>query len=114
MLARFSFGLKGSWLPSFLLSGTQIGWLTFLSTAIPPIGGVIIADYVINKKRYQFLANGSRRKVNWVAIVAVAIGIICANFLPGIVPINSVLGSAISYIIINPIERKVRLSRGRK
>lgn len=26
LLARFSFGLKGSWLPSFLLSGTQIGW----------------------------------------------------------------------------------------
>ncbi|MDF7671660.1 cytosine permease [Orbaceae bacterium ESL0721] len=26
LLARFSFGLKGSWLPSFLLSITQVGW----------------------------------------------------------------------------------------
>lgn len=106
-------GLIGT-LGAVWLYNNFVGWLTFLSTAIPPIGGVIIADYIINKKRYQFLANGSRRKVNWVAIVAVAIGIICANFLPGVVPINSVLGSAISYIIINPIERKVRLSRGRK
>lgn len=106
-------GLIGT-LCAVWLYNNFVGWLTFLSTAIPPIGGVIIADYIINKKRYQFLANGSRRKVNWVAIVAVAIGIICANFLPGVVPINSVLGSAISYIIINPIERKVRLSRGRK
>lgn len=26
LLARFSFGSKGSWLPSLLLSGTQVGW----------------------------------------------------------------------------------------
>ncbi|BAX55080.1 Cytosine permease [Photobacterium damselae subsp. piscicida] len=26
LLARFSFGLKGSWLPSSLLGGTQVGW----------------------------------------------------------------------------------------
>jgi len=86
-----------------------VGWLTFLSTAIPPIGGVIIADYFTRKKYYQSLVNGSRRKVNWVAIIAVSIGIICAKFSPGVVPINSVLGSAISYIIINPFERRIRL-----
>lgn len=91
-----------------------IGWLTFLSTAIPPIGGVIIADYFINKKRYQFLTNGSKRRVNWIAIIAVALGIICAKYLPGVVPINSVLGSAISYIIMTSIERKIRLPRGHK
>lgn len=26
LLARFSFGVKGSWLPSLLLGGTQVGW----------------------------------------------------------------------------------------
>ncbi|MCV5899565.1 cytosine permease, partial [Escherichia coli] len=26
LLARFSFGSKGSWLPSALLGGTQVGW----------------------------------------------------------------------------------------
>lgn len=91
-----------------------VGWLTFLSMAIPPIGGVLIADYLINKKRYQSLVNGSRRKINWVAIVAVLIGVLSAQYLPGVVPINSVLGSAISYIIITPIERRIRLPRGRK
>nr|VUD25028.1 cytosine permease [Salmonella sp. NCTC 7297] len=29
-----------------------VGWLTFLSSAIPPIGGVIIADYLLNRRRY--------------------------------------------------------------
>ncbi|MDA4787683.1 cytosine permease, partial [Enterobacter hormaechei] len=28
-----------------------VGWLTFLSAAIPPVGGVIIADYLINRRR---------------------------------------------------------------
>lgn len=88
-----------------------VGWLTFLSTAIPPIGGVIIADYFINKQCYQSLANGSRRKINWIAIIAVIIGIMCAKYLPGVVPINSVLGSAISYIIISLIvKQKMRLN----
>jgi len=106
-------GIIGT-LCSVWLYNNFVGWLTFLSTAIPPIGGVIIADYFTHKKRYQSLINGSRRNVNWVAIIAVTTGIICAKLLPGIVPINSVLGSAISYIIINPLERRIRLSRGRK
>ena len=26
ILARYSFGIRGSWLPSLLLGGTQVGW----------------------------------------------------------------------------------------
>ncbi|XNM72544.1 cytosine permease [Escherichia coli] len=33
-----------------------VGWLTFLSAAIPPVGGVIIADYLMNRRRYQHFA----------------------------------------------------------
>lgn len=87
-----------------------VGWLTFLSTAIPPIGGVLIADYIMNKKQYKDLANGSRKQVNWVAIFAIIIGIMCAKLLPGIVPINSVLGSGISYIILSVIRKKIKYS----
>lgn len=90
-----------------------VGWLNFLSMAIPPIGGVIIADYLLNRKRYHRLANGSRKQVNEVAIMAVVIGILSANFLPGVVPINSVLGSAISYVIISVIKRRVLLNKRR-
>ena len=39
-----------------------VGWLTFLSAAIPPIGGVIIADYLSRRRRYrQHPARTSRR-----------------------------------------------------
>ncbi len=79
-----------------------VGWLTFLSQAIPPIGGIIIADFLVNRKRYKDFANAQFQSVNWAAIAAVAAGIGAGHFLPGIVPLNAVLGGAISYLILNP------------
>lgn len=45
-----------------------VGWLTFLSAAIPPIGGVIIADYLINHRRYRDFHAAKFVPVNWIAI----------------------------------------------
>lgn len=86
-----------------------VGWLTFLSLAIPPIGGVIIADFMVNRSRYKDFANAEFKTVNWAGIIAVAIGVACGHFLPGVVPVNAVLGGALSYLIINPILNKKRL-----
>jgi cytosine permease len=80
-----------------------VGWLTFLSAAIPPIGGIIIADFLKNRHRYKDFANAEFKTVNWAAIAGVAIGIAAGHFLPGIVPVNAVLGGAISYLILNPL-----------
>ncbi|OEC82475.1 cytosine permease [Photobacterium damselae subsp. damselae] len=80
-----------------------VGWLTFLSAAIPPIGGIIIADFLKNRHCYHDFANAKFQTVNWAAIIGVAIGVACGHFIPGIVPINAVLGGAISYLILNPI-----------
>lgn len=83
-----------------------VGWLTFLSVAIPPIGGVIIADFLINRKRYQKFESYEFKTVNWAGISAVAIGVAAGHFLPGVVPLNAVLGGAISYLVLNPILNK--------
>nr|MCD4627891.1 cytosine permease [Proteus mirabilis] len=72
-----------------------VGWLTFLSAAIPPVGGVIIADYLMNRARYNQFNADKMQNVNWVALLAVAIGIAAGHWLPGIVPVNAVLGGAI-------------------
>lgn len=101
-------GLLGT-LCAVWLYNNFVGWLTFLSTAIPPIGGVIIADYLLNHKHYQQLVNSNKKQINTVAIIAVIIGILCAQYLPGIIPLNSVLGSAISYIVIMLLLRKVTI-----
>ena len=65
-----------------------VGWLTFLSAAIPPVGGVIIADYLMNRARYNQFNADKMQNVNWVALLAVAIGIAAGHWLPGIVPVT--------------------------
>ncbi|AIS56851.1 cytosine permease [Vibrio coralliilyticus] len=87
-----------------------VGWLTFLSTAIPPIGGVIIADFLMNRKRYQNFATTEFKDVNWAGIVAVAVGVAAGKFIPGVVPINAVMGGALCYVVLNPILNKKTLN----
>ncbi|NRF23599.1 cytosine permease [Vibrio coralliilyticus] len=87
-----------------------VGWLTFLSTAIPPIGGVIIADFLMNRKRYQNFATTEFKDVNWASIVAVAVGVAAGKFIPGVVPINAVLGGALCYVVLNPLLNKKTLN----
>ncbi|AIW21680.1 cytosine permease [Vibrio coralliilyticus] len=87
-----------------------VGWLTFLSTAIPPIGGVIIADFLMNRKRYQNFATTKFKDVNWAGIVAVAVGVAAGKFIPGVVPINAVLGGALCYVVLNPLLNKKTLN----
>ncbi|PKF49922.1 cytosine permease [Enterovibrio nigricans] len=83
-----------------------VGWLTFLSAAIPPIGGIIIADFIKHRERYKDFTNATFKTVNWAAIGGVAIGVAAGHFLPGIVPINAVLGGAISYLILDTLNTK--------
>lgn len=80
-----------------------VGWLTFLSAAIPPIGGVIIADYLLNHRRYADFSKARFMTVNWIAILSVALGIAAGHYIPGIVPVNAVLGGVFSYILLNPL-----------
>lgn len=83
-----------------------VGWLTFLSAAIPPIGGVIIADYLSRRHAYQNFEQAHFVNINWAAIVAVGIGVACGKFLPGIVPLNAVVSGAVAYLVLNPLLRK--------
>ncbi|GAM71426.1 cytosine permease [Vibrio sp. JCM 19236] len=98
-------GLVGT-LFALWLYNNFVGWLTFLSLAIPPIGGVIIADFIMNKKRYQNFEKAEFLTVNWAAIIAVAVGVAAGKFIPGIVPLNAVLGGALCYILLNPLMNK--------
>ncbi|MBW8183724.1 cytosine permease [Shewanella nanhaiensis] len=83
-----------------------VGWLTFLSAAIPPIGGIIIADFLRNREKYKDFANAKFDTVNWAAILGVAIGVAAGHLLPGIVPINAVLAGALSYLIIDTLIKR--------
>ncbi|EKT60785.1 cytosine permease [Providencia burhodogranariea] len=100
-------GLVGT-LFALWLYNNFVGWLTFLSAAIPPIGGIIIADYLMYRHRYAAFDLSKMRDVNISAILAVAVGVIAGSWLPGIVPINAVLGGAVCYAILNPLFNRRR------
>ena len=59
-----------------------VGWLTFLSAAIPPVGGEIIADYLMSRRRYEHFATSRMMSVNCVAMLAGALGIAAGHWLP--------------------------------
>ncbi len=84
-----------------------IGWLEFLSTAIPPIGGVVIADFILRSKHYQNFDKQQFDTVNWLGIGAVIVGISCGKFFSGIPPINAVLGAALFYTGATLLTKKV-------
>ncbi|AXI10958.1 cytosine permease [Oceanobacillus zhaokaii] len=78
-----------------------VGFLTILGTALPSIGAIILADYfILNRGKYQPFETMKFKAVNWGAIAAWAGGVVIANFAPGIPPINSLLGTAIIYVVV--------------
>ena len=100
-------GLIGT-LCALWLYNNFVGWLTFLSAAIPPIGGIIIADFLMYRHRYSTFDSNKMRDVNVSALLAVAAGVIASNYLPGIVPVNAVLGGALCYAVLNPLLNRRR------
>lgn len=94
-------GLLGT-LGAIYLYNNFVGWLTLLSSLIPSIGGIIIADYFFVKRmEYKNLDQNNFNNINVKAIGAWVIGVLSAKFLPGIPPINGVLIAAGSFIVIS-------------
>ncbi|EJS89524.1 cytosine permease [Pasteurella multocida subsp. multocida str. Anand1_buffalo] len=94
-------------LSALWLYNNFVGWLTFLSSAIPPVGGVIIADYLLRRKSYQDFEQAKFVTINWTAIIAVAIGVACGKYLPGIIPVNAVfgVGHCLIFFLIHSVQK---------
>ncbi|MEO1523356.1 MAG: cytosine permease [Cyanobacteria bacterium J06633_2] len=81
-----------------------VSYLILLGTFIPPIGGIIMADYWVNR-RGQFPALESAQPAfNWAGVIAYvgasAIAYITNHFGWGIVPINGIISAAIIYVFL--------------
>ncbi|WP_176051955.1 cytosine permease, partial [Escherichia coli] len=63
-----------------------VGWLTFLSAAFPLVVGVIISDYLMNRRRYEHIATTRMMSVTWVAILTVVLGLAAGNWLTAVSP----------------------------
>ncbi|KZN68777.1 cytosine permease [Pseudoalteromonas luteoviolacea] len=82
-----------------------VDWLVFLSAAIPPIGGVIIAHYFSHRAAYEDFEHNEFKAINWLAIISVVLGIAAGHWMPGIVPLNAVLVSLSSFYLLQKVVR---------
>ncbi len=81
-----------------------VAWLSFLGSIIPPVGMVIGIDYFINKANY-FNEKHEHEDINVSALIAVAVGAICGMYLPGVPPINSLLGAGVVYLALTKMKK---------
>ena len=90
------------------LNNNFITFLTFLNSMLPPVGGIIIADYFFVKKRkYDNIENTRFIDINWVAIIAFLAGFIVANIISvGVIALNAIITTMLVYIIGTKITSK--------
>jgi len=75
-----------------------IPFLILLGTFIPPIGGVIMADFwVKHKGQYPLLSQADLPAFNWVGLIAYAVASCAAYFSPVLPPVVGVVVAAVVY-----------------
>lgn len=83
-----------------------IPFLVLLGSIIPPVGGVIMADYWYRHRgTYPSLATARLPRFNLVGLAAYAIGAALAYTSPWIAPIVGIAASAAAYIVLLQLAR---------
>ena len=81
-----------------------VPFLLLLGTFIPPIGGVVMANYFYKYRRnYPKLENLTLPAFEWAGVGGYIIGSGFAYFSPGVPPINGIIAAVVGYIIIDKI-----------
>ncbi|HHX29798.1 MAG TPA: cytosine permease [Clostridiaceae bacterium] len=77
-----------------------VGWLSFLNATLPPIGAIIMLDYLMRKKAYDPGSESKLRPINWFAIAGVVAGGLVGNYVSwGISAVNAMVVAAIVYFV---------------
>lgn len=78
-----------------------IPYLVLLGTFIPPIGGIIMADFFYKYKcKFPKLDSIKLKRFNYIGIISYLGGAAAAYFSPGVPPLNGILVALILYCII--------------
>jgi len=94
----------GTILAIFGMYNWLIPYLVLLGTFIPPIGGVIMADFFYkHKRKYPELSSVKFKKFNFTGIAAYIAAAATAYFSPGVPPINGIIAAVIAYILFDLI-----------
>ncbi len=96
-------GVVGT-LASLWLYDNFISWLSILNVALPPIGTVIIADYILNRAHYNDDYDMKNNpKINVGSVAGIVAGVLAGILLDsvGIPTLNSVLAACLCYVVFN-------------
>lgn len=81
------------------ISDMLIPFLKLLGSIIPPIGGVIIADYLfVWRGKYPLLKDVKLKALNGCGLLAYACGALCAWLSPWVAPLVGISVSALVYV----------------
>ena len=80
-------------------------WLNVLNCTLPPIGIILILDYLLNKANYNDIK--TEKTVNWFSVAGVVLGAVVANLVSfGIASINGMAVAAVCYLAGHFITKK--------
>ncbi len=88
-----------------------VNFLLTIGVAVPPVAGILIADYyVVHKRGYRFGKGTSYAGVVWPAFISWALGIVAGMYIEwGIPSLNSLIVALIVHAGLYAISSKVNL-----
>lgn len=103
-------GIVGSILGGLGVAKYFVSWLSILGIGVPPMAGVIIADYyIVRKKNYSTMDENQLSNWNINAIISWLIGsIVGFTVKVGIASVNSLVVTMIVYIILMKVHNEAK------
>jgi len=80
-----------------------VPFLILLGTFIPPVGGVIMADYWLHRRGQFPSLEEPQPAMNWAGIIAYVIASAIAYLTPGIKPINGIIAAVLLYFVLSKV-----------
>lgn len=91
-----------------------VPYLILLGTFIPPVGGIVMADYwLLHKGQFPSLEQ-PQPAFNWTGIIAYVFASAIAYFLPGINPINGIVAAILLYFFLSKFMSPIPRSKAVK
>ncbi|MGX7405013.1 cytosine permease [Aerococcus urinaehominis] len=100
-LSTILMGLAATCLSIFLYNHF-INYLSLLGAMIPPIGGIIICDFFLDRAKYQ--DDQVSQTLAWEALVALLVGVLAGHFMQaGIASLNSLFAAVVTYLVLKQV-----------
>ncbi len=87
-----------------------VPYLILLGTFIPPIGGIIMADYWLHRRRSFPPLDQPQPAFNWAGVITYIAASAIAYASPGIKPINGIIAAVVIYSVLAKLMPQPRSS----